>query len=115
MGNDLTRLPWLFGLARATVHTIRFNLCWAFVYNIIGIGLALTGRLNPIVAALCMVASSVCVLTNSLRLRRFNMIPSLTPSTLNQRHGSLSGTAAGEHIVVANGSGSVAVAAEAVQ
>jgi heavy metal translocating P-type ATPase len=117
MGNDLSRLPWLFGLARATVRTIRFNLCWAFVYNIIGIGLALTGRLNPIVAALCMVASSVCVLTNSLRLRRFNLNPSLTPRPSNQTTGSLSDGAAGERIVVANGLGSAAVgvAAEAVK
>jgi hypothetical protein len=73
MGNDLARLPWLFGLARATVRTIRFNLFWAFAYNVIGIGLAMTGRLNPILAALFMVASSACVLTNSLRLRRFNL------------------------------------------
>jgi len=76
MGNDLARLPWLFGLARATVRTIRFNLFWAFAYNVIGIGLAMTGRLNPILAAMFMVASSACVLANSLRLRRFDLAPS---------------------------------------
>jgi cation transport ATPase len=79
MGNDLARLPWLFGLARATVRTIQFNLFWAFAYNVIGIGLAMTGRLNPILAALFMVASSACVLANSLRLRRFDLAPSEEP------------------------------------
>jgi P-type E1-E2 ATPase len=73
MRNDLTRLSWLYGLAKATVRTIRLNLFWAFAYNAIGIVLALTGRLNPIVAALCMVASSASVVANSLRLRRFDL------------------------------------------
>jgi heavy metal translocating P-type ATPase len=81
MGNDLARLPWLFGLAQATVRTIRFNLFWAFAYNVIGIGLAMTGRLNPILAALFMVASSACVLTNSLRLRHFALESERTPAT----------------------------------
>ena len=85
MGNDLGRLPWLFGLAQATVRTIRFNLFWAFGYNVFGIGLAMTGRLNPILAALLMVASSACVLTNSLRLRRFNLEPmQKTPDRIGQ-------------------------------
>ena len=61
------------------MRTIQFNLFWAFAYNVIGIGLAMTGRLNPILAALFMVASSACVLANSLRLRRFNLAPSEEP------------------------------------
>ena len=71
MSNDLGRIPWLLDLAGATVHTIRFNLFWAFAYNCAGVGLALTGALNPIAAALCMVISSACVVGTSLRLTRF--------------------------------------------
>jgi heavy metal translocating P-type ATPase len=70
VGTNLQQLPWLLLLGSRTVHTIRMNLFWAFLYNIVGIGLACTGCLNPIVAALAMVLSSGLVLTNSLRLRR---------------------------------------------
>lgn len=68
LGNDLTRLPWAVALARQTGRVVRQNLFWAFAYNIIGIGIACTGRLNPVVAALAMVLSSFLVVTNSLRL-----------------------------------------------
>jgi heavy metal translocating P-type ATPase len=69
LGNDLRRLPWAVTLARRTVRVIRQNLLWAFVYNVAGIGLACTGRLNPVVAALAMVLSSTLVVANSLRLQ----------------------------------------------
>jgi heavy metal translocating P-type ATPase len=81
MGNDLLRLPWLFGLAKASMRTIRLNWFWAFAYNAIGIVLALTGRLSPIVAALCMVASSAFLVANSLRLRRFELPVTRSQST----------------------------------
>jgi heavy metal translocating P-type ATPase len=68
LGNDLRRLPWAIDLARRTARVIRTNLFWAFVYNIVGIGLACTGRLNPVLAALAMVMSSLLVVANSLRL-----------------------------------------------
>lgn len=68
MTNDLSRLPWLIDLARQTVRTIRWNLVWAFAYNFIGIGIAAAGWLHPAVAAIAMVASSLMVVTNSLRL-----------------------------------------------
>jgi heavy metal translocating P-type ATPase len=68
LGNDLMRLPWAIQLARRTVRVIRRNLFWSFAYNIVGICLACSGRLNPALAALAMVLSSVCVVTNSLRL-----------------------------------------------
>jgi heavy metal translocating P-type ATPase len=68
LSNDLTRLPWAIALARRTVRVIRGNLFWAFAYNLIGVGFACTGRLNPVLASLAMVLSSLFVLSNSLRL-----------------------------------------------
>ena len=68
LGNDLLRLPWAIQLARRTVRVIRQNLCWAFGYNLIGMGLAAAGLLNPVIAAVAMVGSSFFVIGNSLRL-----------------------------------------------
>jgi P-type E1-E2 ATPase len=68
LGNDLRRLAWAIALARRTVQIIRQNLFWAFAYNTLGIALACTGRLNPVLAALAMVLSSLLVVGNSLRL-----------------------------------------------
>jgi len=58
-------------LARSTYSTIRVNLVWAFGYNVAAIPLAMTGRLSPAVASAAMALSSVFVLGNCLRLRRF--------------------------------------------
>ena len=71
-------LPIALRLARRTLRTIRENLFWAFVYNIVGLPVAAgalyasTGwLLSPVLASAAMSLSSVSVLTNSLRLRRF--------------------------------------------
>ena len=68
LSNQLTQVPWAYGLARETVVAVRQNLFWAFAYNTVGIGIAACGWLNPILAAIAMVGSNLLVVTNSLRL-----------------------------------------------
>jgi len=71
--DDLDAVPDAIALARATFRTIRRNLAWAFCYNVVAIPLAALGFLNPLVAAAAMTLSSVFVVWNSLRLRRFSV------------------------------------------
>ena len=78
MRADLAAVGLAFRLSRKTVRIMRQNLFWAFVYNVIGIPVA-AGilypafgiLLSPILASAAMAMSSVCVVGNSLRLRRF--------------------------------------------
>jgi cation transport ATPase len=79
MRDDPRLAAGVIRLGRAVIRNIRQNLFWAFFYNLIGIPIAagaLSGlgiELNPMIAAAAMSMSSVCVVTNALRLRRFRL------------------------------------------
>jgi len=75
VAGDLRAAADAIRLSRATLRTIRENLAWAFGYNLAAIPLAALGLLNPVIAGAAMAFSSVSVVANALRLRRFKAAP----------------------------------------
>jgi P-type E1-E2 ATPase len=72
-GGDISKIAAAYHISRATIAIIKQNLVWAFLYNLIGIPLAMSGHLTPVYAAIAMTASSLLVSLNSLRLMRFKL------------------------------------------
>ena len=71
MRSGIDQLADAIELSQKTLHIIKMNLFWAFFYNVIGLGLAVAGLLNPMIAGAAMAFSSVLVVLNSLRLTMF--------------------------------------------
>jgi len=71
----LMNLLFALQLSKQSLRIIRQNLLWAFSYNLIAIPLAASGQLAPVFGAAAMAVSSICVLTNSLRLKRKRLMP----------------------------------------
>jgi Cu+-exporting ATPase len=78
VSGDLLASADAIRLSRRTLATIRANLVWAFGYNVAALPLAAAGYLNPLVAGVAMAGSSLLVVSNSLRLRRFQPLREVT-------------------------------------
>ena len=74
MRDDLRVIPWLMDLSRESMRRVRQNLGWAVIYNLIGVGLAMAGLLQPIFSAFAMVASSIFVTTNAMKMNKFPLL-----------------------------------------
>ncbi|HUN24306.1 MAG TPA: cation-translocating P-type ATPase [Anaerolineales bacterium] len=71
VNDSLLRIAWLFRLAKSARQRVKQNLWWALIYNLIGVGIAMCGLLQPLFAALAMVLSSFFVTANALRMKQF--------------------------------------------
>jgi Cu+-exporting ATPase len=80
VSGDLRAAADAIRLSRSTLRTIKENLAWAFAYNVAALPLAAAGLLNPVIAAAAMALSSLSVVANALRLRRFRIERSSLPT-----------------------------------
>lgn len=74
VGTSLAHVDYAIKISKATLRNIKQNLFFAFIYNCLGIPLAMIGLLNPMIASGAMALSSICVLMNALRLTRFKAV-----------------------------------------
>jgi cation-transporting P-type ATPase A/B/Cu+-exporting ATPase len=90
MRTDLNVVPLAITLARRTLRTIHGNLTWAFSYNTAALPLAAAGLLNPLIAGAAMTLSSLFVVSNSLRLRRFARATTASYRQIHDPHPTVS-------------------------
>ncbi|NLM23114.1 MAG: cation-translocating P-type ATPase, partial [Firmicutes bacterium] len=81
MGDDIAKVPYFFKLGKATVRTIKFNILFAMVFNILALVASGAGLLNPITGALAHNIGTVIVILNSARLINNSAIKRLVPGT----------------------------------
>jgi len=74
MRDDLKVIPWLFDLSRESMRRVKQNLGWAVIYNLIGVALAMAGLLQPVFSAFAMVASSIFVTSNAMKMNKFPLL-----------------------------------------
>ena len=74
MRADLRLIPWLMDLSRESMRRVRQNLGWAVIYNLVGVALAMAGLLQPVFSAFAMIASSIFVTTNAMKMNKFPLL-----------------------------------------
>ncbi|MBI5839904.1 MAG: cation-translocating P-type ATPase [Chloroflexi bacterium] len=74
MRDDLNVIPWLIDLSRESMKRVRQNLGWAVIYNLLGVALAMAGLLQPVFSAFAMVASSIFVTSNAMKMNKFPLL-----------------------------------------
>jgi heavy metal translocating P-type ATPase len=74
MRDDLKVIPWLVDLSRESMKRVKQNLGWAVIYNLIGVALAMAGLLQPVFSAFAMVASSIFVTSNAMKMNKFPLL-----------------------------------------
>lgn len=74
MRDDLNVIPWLIDLSRETMKRVRQNLGWAVIYNLFGVALAMAGLLQPVFSAFAMIASSIFVTSNAMKMNKFPLL-----------------------------------------